>query len=62
MIKKTTEAGPTIIYNAHLDHVDMVEQYTHTLYKKVRTDYIERVIKGNTAIYIKIVIAGEEAL
>ncbi len=29
MIKKTTEARPTIIYNAHLDHVDTtVSTYT----------------------------------
>lgn len=39
----------------------MQEQYAHTPYDKVRTDYLKRAIVGNAAIYLKTVEAGEEA-
>ncbi|SNY41308.1 putative selenium metabolism hydrolase [Orenia metallireducens] len=47
---------PTIGYSP------MQEQYAHTPYDKVRTDYISRAIVGNSAIYLKVVEAGKEAL
>ncbi len=38
----------------------MQEQYAHTPYDKVRTDYINKAVVGNAAIYLKAVEAGPE--
>jgi putative selenium metabolism hydrolase len=46
---------PTIGYSP------MQEQYAHTPYDKVRTDYIEKAIAGNAAIFLKVSEAGPEA-
>ncbi|QTL97757.1 M20/M25/M40 family metallo-hydrolase [Iocasia frigidifontis] len=46
---------PTIGYSP------MQEQYAHTPYDKVRTDFLKRAMVGNAAIYLKVVEAGEEA-
>ena len=39
----------------------MQEQYAHTPYDKARTDYINKAVLGNAAIFLKATIAGEEA-
>jgi putative selenium metabolism hydrolase len=46
---------PTIGYSP------MQEQYAHTPYDKVRTDFIVKAIAGNAAIFLKVVEAGPEA-
>ena len=46
---------PTIGYSP------MQEQYAHTPYDKVRTDYIEKAVAGNAAIFLKVTEAGPEA-
>ncbi|MTI58528.1 MAG: M20/M25/M40 family metallo-hydrolase [Firmicutes bacterium] len=46
---------PTIGYSP------MQEQYAHTPYDKVRTDFLKRAMVGNASIYLKVVEAGEEA-
>lgn len=46
---------PTIGYSP------MQEQYAHTPYDKVRTDFIVKAIAGNAAIFLKAVEAGPEA-
>ncbi|QEK11722.1 M20/M25/M40 family metallo-hydrolase [Crassaminicella thermophila] len=46
---------PTIGYSP------MQEQYAHTPYDKVRTDYIEKAVAGNAAIFLKVTEAGEDA-
>ncbi|MFP4662574.1 MAG: M20/M25/M40 family metallo-hydrolase [Halanaerobiales bacterium] len=46
---------PTIGYSP------MQEQYAHTPYDKVRTDFLKRAIVGNASIYLKAVEAGKEA-
>lgn len=46
---------PTIGYSP------MQEQYAHTPFDKVRTDFIEKAIAGNAAIFLKVTEAGEEA-
>ncbi|MCG8485000.1 MAG: M20/M25/M40 family metallo-hydrolase, partial [Clostridia bacterium] len=45
---------PTIGYSA------MQEQYAHTPYDKVRTDFIEKSIAGNAAIFLKASTCGPE--
>lgn len=45
---------PTIGYSP------MQEQYAHTPYDKVRTDFLKRAMVGNAAIYLKVVEAGGE--
>ena len=46
---------PTIGYSP------MQEQYAHTPYDKVRTDYMEKAVAGNAAIFLKVTEAGPEA-
>ena len=46
---------PTIGYSP------MQEQYAHTPYDKVRTDFIEKAVAGNAAIFLKVTEAGPEA-
>lgn len=46
---------PTIGYSP------MQEQYAHTPYDKVRTDFIKKAVIGNAAIYLKTVDAGKDA-
>lgn len=46
---------PTIGYSP------MQEQYAHTPYDKVRTDFIEKAVAGNAAIFLKVTEAGPDA-
>ena len=46
---------PTIGYSP------MQEQYAHTPYDKVRTDFIEKALAGNAAIFLKVTEAGPDA-
>jgi len=46
---------PTIGYSP------MQEQYVHTPYDKVRTDFIEKALIGNVAIFLKVIECTEEA-
>ncbi|SMB92086.1 putative selenium metabolism hydrolase [Desulfonispora thiosulfatigenes DSM 11270] len=46
---------PTIGYSP------MQEQYAHTPYDKVRTDYMEKGLEGNVAIFLKATGAGKDA-
>lgn len=46
---------PTIGYSP------MQEQYAHTPFDKVRTDFLEKSVAGNAAIFLKVVEAGPEA-
>lgn len=39
----------------------MQEQYAHTPYDKVRTDFMQKALAGNAAIFLKVTETGKDA-